>query len=224
MPKRKPITPGTRFTRIVAIGPHKRIEKGNRWRWHVFCRCDCGKELWMDEDSLRSGNSKSCQCIKVINMKKLATTHGHSAGRKRTQVYQVWVGMRQRCRDSKDRFWHRYGGRNITVCERWQTFENFVEDMGPGKRGWTIERVQNDSGYCLQNCVWAQLIHQARNRSNNRIVTVGGKTGCVAALAEHFKISNAVVRNRLHSGWSVEDAFFKPVRARAGLPQATDLL
>lgn len=88
--------------------------------------------------------------------------HGH--GIRRTQVYDAWVDMRQRCQNPRAKYYHHYGGRGIAVCDRWQIFENFLTDMGEPAPGLTLERRENDEGYSKANCYWATRAEQGRNR------------------------------------------------------------
>jgi hypothetical protein len=142
-------------------------------------------------------------------MTEKKTTHGMT----HTRIYNIWHGMLQRCLNPNSTgFNESYGGRGITVCNRWRTFELFFEDMGPGKMGWKVERVNNDAGYTLENCVWATPKRQAQNRRDNRIVTVQGVTGCLKELCERFHVIYSRVRDRLERGWDVESAFFTPKR------------
>ena len=96
------------------------------------------------------------------------TTHGMTY----TRIYSVWNQMRERCSNPKDKSWPRYGGRGITVCDRWMSsFQNFLDDMGSTYRpGLQIERKDGSLGYCPENCTWATRSQQARNKRNNIIV------------------------------------------------------
>lgn len=101
-------------------------------------------------------------------MSRERTTHGHSrsrmTGRKASATYDIWAAMIQRCTNPKNKDWAGYGGRGITVCERWLTFENFLTDMGERPDGLSIERRNNDRGYGPDNCYWADALTQARNK------------------------------------------------------------
>ncbi len=90
--------------------------------------------------------------------------HGHARHSQRTSEYQIWGSMIKRCTNPKCHAYPRYGGRGITVCERWIDFKNFYDDMGPRPDGLTLERRDNDRGYHLENCYWATVSQQMLNR------------------------------------------------------------
>lgn len=183
-------------------------------RRRSVCECYCGNIFMADTHKIQSGHTKSCGCFQKQFPANFR--HGHSPDGKATSTYISWAGMIDRCYRKKNKRYNRYGGRGITVCERWRTsFTNFLADMGPGKKGWTIHRVDNDGNYCMENLVWALPTFQARHTSRNRIVTVNGFTGCVSELCERFGISSSVVYARLNRyKWSVEDAFNVPTLTR----------
>ena len=123
--------------------------------------------------------------------------------------------MRARCEKPYIGNFHRYGGRGIKVCDRWQQFENFLADMGlkPSAKH-SIDRVDVDGNYEPGNCRWATATEQARNTRQNRLVTVDGVTRCVAEWAEVNGIKYVTVKMRLRSGWSETAAVTTPVAAR----------
>jgi hypothetical protein len=144
-------------------------------------------------------------------------THG-AIGRKpnhylsNTPEHKVWRNIFWRCTSPAYRWYHRYGGRGIKICERWLKFENFLADMGPRPGpGYTIERKDNDKDYTPGNCCWATQKEQQRNRGNNRRLTLGDRTQVLAAWAEEVGLLPATLLRRLEKGWSVERALMTPV-------------
>ncbi len=129
-------------------------------------------------------------------------THGMS----RTAVYHRWFKMLTRCCNPRSKDYPNYGGRGITVCERWQNFENFYADMGEPPPNHTIERLNNNLGYSPENCRWEPKEVQARNTRANRFITIGNETYCVAEWAERRGIRKSIVYERLYDGWAPEEA------------------
>jgi len=138
------------------------------------------------------------------------TKHGHNTKNGTTATYLSWRGMIQRCTDPNFKQYKDYGGRGITVCQRWENFTNFLEDMGERPSRLTLDRIKNDKGYCKSNCRWATRKQQARNRQNNRLITYNGKAQCVAAWAEETGIHKGTILRRLKLGWSTEKALITP--------------
>lgn len=123
-----------------------------------LCSCSCGNQKVMQYSSLVAG-TQSCGCKK--REPNLAnTTHGQS----NTRTYRAWTNMKARCLDVNHQAYHNYGARGITVCERWMTFEPFLEDMGFCPEGLEIERMDNDDGYYKENCKWATRSEQQSNK------------------------------------------------------------
>lgn len=130
-------------------------------------------------------------------------THGMSG----TRIYEIWYGMRSRCNNQSDSNWHKYGGRGITVCERWNTsFEAFLEDMGqPPTNDHSIDRIDNDKGYDVTNCRWASRIVQCRNRRNTTYITANGKTLPLADWAEKMGVDGRMLHLRIKRGWTDDE-------------------
>ena len=122
----------------------------NLWR----CKCICGNEKVLTTGNLNRGDHVSCGCMKGGHKK-----HGYAY----SSTYKVWRLMKNRCFNSSDPYYHNYGGRGITVCERWLTFENFLNDMGnkPDKK--TLDRIENDGNYEPLNCKWSDWQDQCFN-------------------------------------------------------------
>jgi hypothetical protein len=123
--------------------------------------------------------------------------------------------MRQRCLNPKYPRYADHGGRGIKVCDQWASFETFLSDMGERPEGMTLDRIDNDGPYSPENCRWATPSEQARNRRDNRLITLGGKAQCLAAWARELTIPEHVLRHRLNRGWSDDRALTTPVRAYA---------
>lgn len=195
---------GQRFSRLLVLSDTERQHGGHRT---VLCLCDCGKKIIARNSSLLSGNTKSCGCLQIEITIRRSTKHNH----RRARIYNIWCTMKARCCRKSSIVFKYYGGRGIKVCSRWRKFENFLEDVGEGKTGWTLERINTNGHYEVSNICWATPVHQGRNKRNNKIVTVRGVTGCVSELCERFGCPYASVRRRLYRGWDEERAFFAPL-------------
>jgi hypothetical protein len=123
--------------------------------------------------------------------------------------------MRSRCLNPSDQNFANYGGRGITVCERWRSFEAFLADMGERPPGHSVERKDNDGPYSPENCVWATRVEQANNSRRNLRVAFQGETLTATQWARRFGLRPQVVRWRLHRGWPIERALAEPSPRRA---------
>lgn len=216
MPAKKSIPPGTEFTRLTVISELP-SDKGKS---RSLVRCKCGTEFPVRNAQLLNRQTKSCGCLQRDRASETHFRHGHSTRGATTRIYRTWSDMTTRCHNPKGSGFENYGGRGITVCERWRnSFEDFHADMGEGKPGWTMHRVDNDLGYFLENMVWATSKFQARHTSMNRVFTVRGVTACLEELCEMFGASYNRTHDRLKLGWSIEKALFTPKRGGQGWTQ-----
>lgn len=141
------------------------------------------------------------------------TVHGESYG----PEYRAWQAARLRCTDPTNSAWEDYGGRGITMCDRWlNSVEAFVEDMGrkPSPKH-EIDRIDNDKGYEPGNCRWATRKVNCRNRRSNRRITFRGETLTRIEWGERTGISADLIGERLDHGWTVERALTTPARPKA---------
>lgn len=145
--------------RVLAWAPSRRLPGGSLAIYYA-CQCTCGTTKEIQAQALNSGAVVSCGCHKDRLLKERATTHGLY----QSAAYRVWHGMVQRCTCEKMPGYKNYGGRGITVCDRWRTFENFFADMGHPPPKLTLERIDNDSGYGPDNCKWATRTEQNLNQ------------------------------------------------------------
>ena len=169
---------GQQFGYLIAIRRVKSI-KWHKSQW--LCQCECGKRTVILGNSLKSGNTQSCGCIKNFLISQARYIHGHSmVNGKASKTYGVWQNMKNRCNNPNDKFFNDYGGRGIRVCKRWLKFENFLADMSEKPEGLSLDRIDNDGNYCKSNCRWTTIKIQQRNTRHNILFTIDGVTKCLS--------------------------------------------
>jgi len=124
----------------------------------LLCKCECGKELIIEATRLKNKKTMSCRICSVLK-------HGYD----RTPTYRSWEGMKCRCNKKKHVYYKYYGGRGITYCERWEIFENFLEDMGERPSGKQLDRIDNNGNYEPKNCHWVTPKENSNNRRKRKI-------------------------------------------------------
>lgn len=155
---RKIVLSGKRFGRLVVI----KQDEGKHHKPHWLCRCDCGVEIIVSGSHLRGGITQSCGCLRSEVLIERSTKHGGYG----TPEYNSWCAMIQRCTNPKKIDYENYGGRGITICERWRdNFEYFLSDMGyrPGPE-YSIDRIDVNGNYEPLNCRWATAKEQRANQ------------------------------------------------------------
>lgn len=174
---------GDKIGRFTIIGEKIKDEKTPKKHGMYPCRCECGREKLIDEYNLSSGKSKSCGCL-ISDTSKMKKTHGREPKR----LYRIWSNMRNRCTDTKTRYYKDYGGRGIRVCDEWEKYENFRDwAFGNGyKSNLTIDRIDNNGNYEPSNCRWATAEEQAKNRRSNIYINLNGETKILKDWCRYF--------------------------------------
>ncbi len=209
----KPNPPGLRFGLLTTVEP----TRGNNLP--VRCRCDCGveKDVRFDHLTRKKNFVVSCGCQRIRNRIKHGYTIG-CAGQAQNwpTEYKIWADMRRRCNNPRNKNFHKYGGRGIKICERWNDFANFLADLGPRpSMAHTIDRYPNNDGpYAPDNCRWATIKEQARNKRSNCRIEIDGVTRTAAEWGDVMGIDANRIATRLYGGWDPKDAVLTPVKTR----------
>jgi hypothetical protein len=198
---------GHQFGRLRVLALAQQTAHGRIWK----CRCTCGRTCLVQASALTSGRTTSCGC----RHRELVAARNFVHGRTSTPEYGIWSHIIDRCTNQKCPSYKWYGGRGITICERWRlSFVAFLRDMGlrPSPHH-TIDRIDNNGPYCPENCRWVTIDQQARNRRNNHVVTLHGKSQTLTDWLQEFHLSEHVYWARVSRyGWPVIRALTTPVR------------
>lgn len=197
MPVARDLT-GRRFHFLVVLRRAENAYRKVRW----LCQCDCGKTCVVVSQKLLESRTKSCGCYRVIAGYR-PKTHGMGGmgtGKKRLRVYEIWKGMIQRCKNPNEAAYKYYGGRGISVCERWKLFVNFYEDMGDPPPGTSLDRIDVNGNYEQGNCRWADINTQNNNKRNTLQISAFGRTQTLSDWGREFGVN----RDSLDSAWRKE--------------------
>lgn len=197
---------GQRFGALLVIKRAQNdISENGRVRAAWWCQCDCGNEVVVLTIRLRQGRRKSCG-------------RGHrwqfqASKPKHHLTYKSWLSLRARCYRKKHHRYAQYGARGITVCERWNNYENFLNDMGERLSvDYSIDRIDVNGNYEPTNCRWATRDEQRRNMRNSIYVEYKGERVWLKDLCVRLNVKDTMVRARLKIGWPLEKALHEPVR------------
>lgn len=190
-----------------SVTEYKAVVKPKQQYWKFAC--ECGNEHVASATSVKYGNTKSCGCLLKENKGRL--THGHAVGlytgkNNMDKTYMSWVSMKQRCSNPTHGAFHRYGAVGIGYCDRWEKFENFLEDMGERpSRDYSLDRIDGTKGYSKENCRWATRKEQGRNMRSNVWVKINGVLVKRVEEAEKIGISSLSLGKRIENGWDDRD-------------------
>lgn len=194
IPNRLVAMEGRRFGLLVVESRDFSVPGEARWR----CGCDCGEDVVSRGSTLRNGTTNSCGCLRSERARRGATRHGHAAPGRETAEYKARDSAVQRCTNPKSKSWPSYGGKGISVCERWRnSFEAFLQDMGPRPSPQhSLDRFPDRKGnYEPSNCRWATHAQQSANRD----IAKGEQHGC----ARLTKYEVAEIRRERATGTGV---------------------
>lgn len=198
---------GSRFGRWTVLSKSHIKKYGTHIAYD--CLCDCGVERLVSGSLLKNGHSKSCGCAFIEGAAKSQITHGLTDHR----LSGTWRSMKERCYNPNHVAYSRYGGRGITVCERWHDMANFIRDNEAlAKPGLTLDRKDNDLGYSPENCRWTTVREQMRNRSSTVWIEFQGRKQTLTDWATELGITHHGLTHRLKN-WPIEQALTHPVIA-----------
>jgi hypothetical protein len=196
---------GRQFGSLKAIHPTDTRSRG-QVVW--MCKCRCGNSALVPSYKLTSAHTKSCGCYRSDLATAKNTTHGDY----RSPEHRSWQSMKSRCLNPKSTQYKWYGGRGISVCDKWLTYEGFLADMGRKPAGYELDRIDNNGHYEPANCRWASHRDQSRNKSDNVMITWRGQTRCMSDWAESLGVDNAALWARVRKlGWSWDRALSEPI-------------
>lgn len=202
----KTVSPGDVFGRLTILALGK---PPGTYRYKAVCRCECGKPDFVARlDGIVDGRVVSCGCYRLEQV----TTHGM----RKSPLYNVWKNMLARCFDPKNKSFKDYGARGISVCDRWQSVENFVSDMGPTYApGMELDRRENSDGYHPDNCRWVTHQGNADNRRTGVYLTYNGKTQSLRRWSEETGINYGTLHERIAVWkWDAERALTTPALSK----------
>ncbi len=171
--------------------------------------CFCGRKFITRITGLENGKVTSCGCRRRDGLIRRVTRHNMS----KSSEYKAWESMKARCLYEKSKFYYKYGGRGITICDKWMDFKNFYRDMGnkPDEK-YSLERIDVNGNYEPSNCRWATRREQDRNKTNTVYINYNGEKWVLMDLAKKFNIHQQTLKQRVISGMTAEEAISKPIK------------
>lgn len=191
---------GHKYGRLTVIRqvPNQR-KSTTRW----LCKCECGKYKEIDKNNLLNGHTSSCGCYALEKIKN--NEYGLIHGKSRTRIYSIWQSMKQRCFDTNTSEYKYYGMRGITVCNEWLDFPCFADWARTSgyKKDLTIDRIDCDGNYSPDNCRWATIKEQNRNKTTTIYLAKNGVSKSMGEWSELLGIPMSTMANRRNRGCGV---------------------
>lgn len=186
---------GRKFGRLTVLRRHSEglLRKDGKSVARWVCECSCGSVVTPLVNSLMQGGTQSCGCLS----RERHTTHGDTAGGKRSLTYRRWSAAKERCFNPNNKMARYYIGRGITMADRWRDdYAAFAADMGECPPGHTLERVDFDGNYEPGNCIWAPKSVQAKNRRTVLMIEYDGRRMCLADWARELGAPYETIRHQ----------------------------
>lgn len=200
---------GDKYGYLTVIKMADARTNNGRIQWE--CICECGNHVIVPAHKLRSREKKSCGCHRYD------CNYRSKKAKNNPRLYNIYCGMKKRCTKPSCKQYPQYGGRGITICDEWKTFEPFCDwalangyDATADSKQCTIDRIDNSKGYSPDNCRWATAIEQGNNKRNNKFLTFNGETRTISEWSRHCGFKTGVIYQRLKRGWSVEKTLSTP--------------
>ena len=187
---------GNKYGYLTAI---KYSHTGKNYMQYWVFKCDCGKEIITRKTSVISGHCKSCGCLQKEIARKEVVKHSTKHHDSKTRLYKIWKGIFARCKNKQSKY---YGKKGIKVCDEWKDYEVFkcwALSNGYNDK-LTIDRIDYNGNYCLENCRWATYKEQAQNTSRNKFLVISNEKKCIAEWCRQFGIKTNKYYQRIKYG------------------------
>lgn len=195
---------GRKYNKLTMLSTYMKRLPSGRGRTYAICQCECGNIYEGRLYQIKNGTRMSCGCmyrrhgdIKIYN-----------------STFTSYRNMKERCNNPNYIGFHNYGGRGITVCDRWEeSFDNFLEDMGERPEGMSLDRIDVNGNYEPSNCRWATNKEQARNKRHSLYIEYNGETALFADLCDKYNIPQTIAYNRIFRyGWTIKKALTTKIK------------
>lgn len=195
---------GKKYNNLTVISFYDMKNKKSRW----LCQCECGNEKVVYSTYLKNGNVKSCGCL--LHKKK----YDIETNKKIKRLQHIYYQMKQRCYDKNNPVYKYYGGRGITICNKWlkdiNNFHKWAIDNGYSN-DLTIERIDVNGNYEPNNCKWISKTQQGYNKTNSKLYTIDNETKCLSEWCKIYNINYFLVRSRLKRKNDIKEALTKSI-------------